>query len=433
MARRPLPSRVSPGRLTLLGIVGAYFVLLLALGGHHAWWRLGVPASPYSFLDLRSVTSGWDCTRRGIAVLAMNPCDPNLRPANYPSIWMAPSVLGLGVGSTDVLGVLIAIAFFAAAVAVLPAGARTLDAVAYGVALCSPAVMLGVERGNVDILVFAIVALAVLVYRRGQRSLASHALILFAAVLKLYPIFAVGWLIRRWSRRAALGLVAVVAAFVVYALAILGEIRTIQRVTPEMDTYSYGIRIFVQWLAAGGDSVARRIGAGSIDRYRLGFWSLGLAVLTVRLLLLARRRLRAQLGEIPGPAAQRDLDLFVAGAGIYVASYALFRSFDYRLAFLLLTLPQCLRWARERRPLAYVVLVALFATLWLDSDATVDVPWLGSALAAWNRFSTFPPFDRPLPLAVAGQFVLFASLVACLIAVAPTWGGGPERAAPLAG
>jgi len=54
--------------------------------------------------------------------------------------------------------------------------------------------MLGVQRGNADLLIFILVAAAALLARR---SAASGALILVAALLKLFPILALGSLLRR--------------------------------------------------------------------------------------------------------------------------------------------------------------------------------------------------------------------------------------------
>ena len=102
-------------------MLGIYFALLAALGGYYRWNRLGVPGEDTkSFGDMRSITSAWECARRGISVIYLNPCDPLQRPANYPRIWLAPASLGLGQGSTPALGILVAIAFLFAAVVVLP-------------------------------------------------------------------------------------------------------------------------------------------------------------------------------------------------------------------------------------------------------------------------------------------------------------------------
>ncbi|HZQ02861.1 MAG TPA: hypothetical protein VFA88_02450, partial [Gaiellaceae bacterium] len=105
----------------------------------------------------------------------------------------------------------------------------------------------------------------------------------------------------------------------------------------------------------------------------------------------------------------RELDLFWAGASVYVGSYALYRSFDYRLCVVLMTVPLLLRWARERRAVAAVTLLALFGSLWLDA------PWSGVPVLGWLAHSHVVS----LPPVVLAQLVLFLGLVAGLVATAP--------------
>lgn len=50
---------------------------------------------------------------------------------------------------------------------------------------------------------------------------------------------------------------------------------------------------------------------------------------------------------MPARAANRYLDLFIAGAGGFVGTFAIMHSLNHRRVFLLLTLPQLLRCARE--------------------------------------------------------------------------------------
>lgn len=373
--------------MILLVVVGGYFLLLWAVGGRYHWDVLGVRPLHIPYGDLRSVTSAWECTRRGIDVMAANPCDPYHRSANYPGIWMAPSSLGLGVGDTVALGGCLAAVFFVAVFAVVSSAARAVDALAYGAAVCSPAVMLGVERGNVDILLFALVVLGVLLYRRSRLPF-GQAIVLFAAVLKLFPIFAVGAFVRRRSTRSLIGLGVLLAAFAVYCLAILDELRVIWRVTPQPSEYAYGIRICSEWLASHA----------GIGTAHLRAWDVGLALLVVAAMFLVRGRLRASVAS-DDSAEQRDVDVFVAGAGIYVLTYVLFRSYEYRLVFLLLAIPQLLRWAHRRRVLAQVSLAALLATLWFDLRPGDNV------------------FGFHTPVALVGlvQLTLFAALICGLI------------------
>jgi hypothetical protein len=394
------------GRLLVAALLGGYFALIAALGGYTAWGRLGVPPEGTRnnlwFADLRNVTTAWECARHGIAVLPRNPCDPWQRAANYPRLWLFPSFLGLGEGSTFALGLVLAALFLVAALAVIPRGAGLRAGTLYAAALCSPAVMLGVQRGNVDLLLFVLIVLAVLVSGRTlPRRLVADTLVFLAAVLKLFPILAIGFLIRRAQRVAWIGAAAVLGGFAVYVVATRSYIREIFRAVPQVNDVSFGVRRFSEWASAA-----------LTDRPSLRAWDVAIVLAVLVVLILLRRPLRAHLpGGLYG-AALRDLDLFWAGACIYVGSYAVFRSFDYRLAFVLLTLPQLLRWSREWRWLGIVTVLALFGTLWLDTPWT-GVPVIGSLLRASKHVSTLPP-------AVAAQLVLFAGLLGGLIATAPT-------------
>jgi hypothetical protein len=149
-------------------------------------------------------------------------------------------------------------------------------------------------------------------------------------------------------------------------------------------------------------------------------WDAAVVLTVVALIAGGRRWLKAKMAA-PG-SADRDLDLFWAGASIYVCSYAVMRNWDYRLVFALLTIPQLVRWAAVRRGLAVVTLVALFIALWFDTYWP-NIPTLSRALTSWDQITRFPPFQAALPLAALAQFVLFTGLLACLFATAPRGSG----------
>lgn len=393
-------------RTLAAAMVGCYFLLIAGLGGYTKWGRLGVPPignkGDLWFGDLRNVTTAWECTRRGIAVLPLNSCDPWQRPSNYPRLWLFPSFLGLDEGSTFVLGLILAAIFLLAALALVPRDAGFKAGALYGAALCSPAVMLGVQRGNVDLALFAVIVFAVLVSRRQLvGTLVADGLVLLAAVLKLFPILAVGFLVRRSQRVAWAGAAAVLGAFAIDVVATRDNIRALLRAVPQVNDTSFGLRRFSEWASAA-----------LTDRPALRVWDIVVVIAVLVALFLVRRPLRAHLGgAVEDAAAARDLDLFWAGACIYVGSYALFRSFDYRLVFVLPTLPQLLRWAGARRWFGIATALALFGTLWLDTPWT-GVPVVGAALEAWKHVWTLPP-------AVASQLVLFIGLAGGLVATAP--------------
>jgi hypothetical protein len=386
-------------------MVMGYFALLLALGGHHAWDRLGVPWSPTTgFLDLRSVTSGWDCARRHLGVWPENPCDPLGRPENYPRIWMAASALGLGADDTFALGYGMVAVFFVAALLVLPREAPARYAVVYGIALCSPAVMLGVERGNVDIALLPLIVAAGLLLRRTPYGpQAASALILVAAILKLFPIAAIGMLTGLPRRSAAISVSLVGGLFAVYALATFHDIETIERVLPQDDNYQYGLKIVGGWLG-------RLVTLGPM-------WEVAIVIAAFTGAIVLRRR----LGVDTTPS--RELDLFTAGAGIYVATFALLRSYDYRLVFLLLTIPQLLRWASQVRALPIGTLCAVLGALWLPSlwsnteglsSLLSRVPVFNDAFHRWDDLTRAG--GSSLPIAAPAQLFAFVGLTMLLAA-----------------
>src|SRR5215831_2500360 len=186
------------GRVLAAAIVAVFFVVFTAFSYAHGsapWRTIGVDALKTKFEDMQSVTSSWDCTRRGIQAFPNNPCDPQGRPANYPRLWTHFGVFGLGLGDT------VALVFYLSALLV-PGRLSLREGVLYAALLLAPATLLGVERGNVDLLMFALVALGVGVVRRS--SWAGAAPIVLAGVLKLFPAFGLAVLVRRRKRWPAL-------------------------------------------------------------------------------------------------------------------------------------------------------------------------------------------------------------------------------------
>jgi Glycosyltransferase family 87 len=353
-----------------------------------AWEWFQVPATSPSFLDLRSVTSGWVCTRRGVDVLVLNTCDPFPRPANYPRMWMWPSFLGLGQGSTLILGIVVAVAFFAGALALMGRVDNLLDVAVWVALLVSPAVMLGVERGNADLIIFPVVVVGLLLLRARNTvaRVLAHGALLFAAMLKLFPAFAFVALLRQQRRWAAIGAGIVSLGFFIYVLATLSDIRTIHRVLPQQIYYSYGadvgVRAVTLWLSAHYSSLRSLADHGP---EQLVAWSLVAAAVLAAAAIAWKWR-------PPSGGEGFEMDAFLAGVAIYAGSFVLEHNFDYRLVYLLLAVPQLLRWARKSR-FAGFVLLALISTLWLSEVLsngyyTQRYPLPYDELVTWLLFVT---------------------------------------------
>ena len=382
------------GRVLAGAILVVFLVVLLsfrAANGTTPWAHVGVEPGDKSFADLRSVTSAWDCQRKGIQAFPNNPCDPFHRPANYPRIWIQLGRVGLGENDTVPLGIAIAVLFFVSALAVT-GPLKPWEGAVYGAALIAPATMLGVERGNVVLSVFALVVLGVLLVRRN--AWAGAAPIVLAGILKLFPAFAVVVLLRlrrRWP--AALASIVVLG---VYVLATLQDIRTLRHVIPRVVVNSYGAGVVVEALRLAGVSWVQT--AAEVRYVRIAV--IGLAALLALALLVA--------GRGDGGFDARRIDAFWAGAAIYLGTYVFGNNFDYRLAFLLLCIPQLCAWSQRGgspAPWPAAALGALVTTLWLSSA----VPPLPFGLQSWYVKLSFPPEE-------VLNWLLFAWLGAALAA-----------------
>jgi Glycosyltransferase family 87 len=366
------------GRVLAGAAVAVFFLVFTSFSYVHGsapWRSIGVDARKTRFEDLQSVTSSWDCTRRGIQAFPSNPCDPYGRPANYPRMWTHFGVFGLGLGDTVPLGIALGVIFYLAALLVAgPLSAR--EGVLYAALLLAPATLLGVERGNVDLLMFALVALGVGLVRRTPWG--GAAPIVLAGVLKLFPAFGLAVLVRRRKRWAALVVAVVVLG--AYVLGTLDDIRTLRRVIPRVVQNSYGAGVVSQALSKAGVSWAQS--AAESRDIRVAVIVLG-AFAAAGLVALARGR-RARV------ASELRLDAFWAGASIYAGTYLFGNNFDYRLVFLLFCVPQLCTWARQGgspAPWPAAAVVAIVGTFWLSSA----FPPLPFGLQSWYKGLSFPP------------------------------------------
>jgi Glycosyltransferase family 87 len=344
------------------------------------WIRLGIAPIPVPFADSRAVASGWECTHRGLNVLLQNPCDPYKRVMQYPKLWMLPAAWGLGSGATDWLGILNAVAVLSAVVLVIGRLARAWEALLYLALLASPPVVLLLERGNVDGLIFAMVCFGVVAW--AARGVAIRAvglgLILLASMLKLYPLVVVWVLARRGGRRAWAALAVAVAAFGVYLAATAKEVSMIAAATQQGIFPAYGLNVLVVAVRHPGVHDGAPLLALAHNRGDLVLRVVG-AVLVVAVAAVVARRMGQRDGPGTGPDSSSRLDLLLAGASIYVASFLVFVNWDYRLTFLLMAVPQLLAWSRSalpaRKSVARAVVVTL-VTAFLTSRFSTDAPVL---------------------------------------------------------
>ncbi len=308
-----------------LGVFAALYALWLT-GHSDAYTALtnfwGIDAWDRPFLDLSGVLSWGECHRRGLDVLKANPCDPLGRLLNY-----GPPVLALpfAVRDTVALALPLDFAFLAALPFVLRPRSWGEWTVAVAASL-STATLFALERSNLDLFEFLLVALSGLLTASGPAGrFLSLILYYVGGVLKFYP-FALLLLVLRERPKTALLLGALSAAAIgVYAWNYWPAFVAIKSLLPQFyynsDTFGASL---LPWGLADELGCSDTFGLLVALALYAGFGALAL--------YLAVRWMRSG----PAPDWNRaNFHFLLAGAIVMVSCFVLQMNLDYRAIFLL--------------------------------------------------------------------------------------------------
>jgi hypothetical protein len=370
---------VGSGIVITLGALIALFVLLCfgqTVGWNPTWRAVGVtPLDPH-FFDMHVPIDYATCAARGIDPYIPHACNP--ANFNLPPIWLWLSSLGIKGSDAPWLSVgMIAIAF--GVVVALLKGRSVADGLIVLIAILSPSVLMGVERANADLLIFALVGAAALTYNEQKldRTSGAIALLSLGIVLKLFPLFSVA-LAARFNRRTLAFAIAIGVFSMAYIGVIFKYILLIRSNVPTTFMLSYGYKA----LFLGVDHL----------RTEAGFSPFGLAdtwvPISVAMLVLIFAATAALgcflLGRttcvVPDTVAGTA---FLFGSGIYCGTYLLGTNFIYRLMFLLLCLPQLQEWMRRRAEdkgrvgtVGTTLLIIVLSVLWLNGNSNGHTTFL---------------------------------------------------------
>ena len=356
----------------LATLVVAHFVDSVAL----LWAQIGVRKPDYPFQDLLALLAGGESMHDGLDPILQNPHDPRGLQANYPHLWFYPLViLGVHQNSTLLLGTAITLAFFASAL--LFAGPLPLwEGLVWACFLCAPPVILAVVLGNNDLVIFVLLALALVVRSRATPGAlgGSYGLIGLCAALKLYPASVFCLALRVRGRVALAILASAFLGFAVYLYGIRAQVKAIAMTIPIGDFSSYGRQVLFRWYNAAHPGVLSP-GAAS-------------AWLIVAVWLLAALVWR-RAPHLSG-LSESKLEGLMVGSVLYLSSFVLHTNRNYRLIFLLFTLPALLGLLRGGSVFHRVVAAAgliLLGIGWGCSDQCNFYLVMIKELANWAVFA----------------------------------------------
>ena len=339
-------------------VIGLVILLFFKAYGYDETWKLWrVPVQHPQFADFRLIPGSAESYREGFEPTQKNPGDPHKRIFNYPAFWRLFFYTNITQDDTVWIVTVMLVLFFAG-VFLFPQNITVLDSIGMLIVIFSPAAMLLYERGNVDLIVFFLCVLIVLSI--DYSPFITTALLIFAMVVKLYPLFGVTVLLKE-SKSRFLGLF--LGCFGVLGIYLYETFKSFKA--------SWGLTMRGAEISYGANVLFLRYNQYFSDLLGVPFTApllkYGPIVLAFVLIMVAGI-IGITQHEVLASSSARNLAAFRMGASIYVGTFLLGNNWDYRLAFLILVMPQILQWSKHPDgnygSIAKVLLVLVLISCW---------------------------------------------------------------------
>jgi hypothetical protein len=324
---------IRPFIIAIFAIIGLFMIIF----GHKEIFDLwGVPVLSPEFADLRTITAGAETLSEGEDPYIVNQNDPWQRPMNYPRVWlMLAAYIGINQSHTIYFGAIISVLFI---IGLLIFFKRRIEAnrlIIFLLAIFSPTVMLSIERGNNDIFIFFILSVSIYILSRRKQysALISFALTSLAFIFKLFPLFTIIIFAKEKSSIFIKCVISMVVIVVFYAFISYSDLLLIFKNTPKDPYMSYGMNVLWQAAIPISDLISNIIRVIS-------------AFLVFSSFFVFRYGLKTKINKNDGQITLTEAG-FLTGVSIYLGTFLIGSNFDYRLIFLLFTLPMLIELANH--------------------------------------------------------------------------------------
>lgn len=338
--------------------------------------------SPTSFADLANITLTADCIAQGSPV---EPCDPYGRPFQPYAVLPARvlAFFGIGLDETGILGVLLAFTTVAMVIGLAILIARSWQRSAVGLLLTqmaitlaaiSPAVVLGMERGQIEQLtaVFVVIALLTLTSQRHTRWLG----VITSLLATMTKYLSVGMFLafanretfmhRRWAPLIA---AALSAAFLVLSLpSVLKAAETSGSGNPQTSMSAFGLTATIATPLSGSP-----LYYGPPENVAEMWPTLRIVGLVLFVALVVALFFTVRGLELPGTNTPA-WTLTVGSGGVLLLPYLIGSSHDYRLIFLIPLIAGAGLWlGTSRAPRARMVAAFVIAASALSAITSASM------------------------------------------------------------
>ncbi len=315
-----------------------YIIWSFFVNGYiNTWYQWHIPAKEPPFIDFRLIPSSAETFRSGMDPSVENPNDPKGHIFNYPRVWYIFFYTGMTQADTIWICISLLILFFIVVFS-FPEKIFVIDSLLMLAVVFSPAAMLLYERGNVDLIIFILCGLTIfLVFRSPAWAVAVLSL---ASILKFFPFFGVGIFLQEDRKKFYKSFFSSFLIFAGYIALAFSDVAATWKLTQRGTVISYGVYVIFDLLKTYFHYYLLKIMSEGQVIVALKWLPHLTAVLFLILIFFFGWRTSRRLET----DSERNLTAFRMGALIYIGTFFLGNNWDYRLAFLIFTIPQLSRW-----------------------------------------------------------------------------------------
>jgi len=340
-------------------------ILFNEYGYAETWELWNVSTQKPVFRDFQLIPSSAESFRNGFEPTVENPYDPGDRIFNYPAFWRLLFYTKISSDDTVWIVVILLVLYFASVI-LFPQKVTIPGALLMLLIVFSPASMLLYERGNADLFVFFIIILAT-----EYSANLTAGLIVFGAIVKMFPLFGITVLLKESKQKFWKLAIVSVLFMLIYGFLTFQSQSAAWNTTMRGDGASYGSFVLITRL---GDYLQEILpGLFSSGQWEIFFEALALLLIGIAGFMA----IRGSDGLVA--SHERNLAAFRMGASIYVGTFLLGNNWDYRLAFLVLVIPQLSQWFhlgnKKHRLIVVAVVVAVLISCW-HFMLKIDLPFL---------------------------------------------------------
>lgn len=306
---------------------------------------------PY-FIDLNVLLCGIEAMRNSNDPYTTF-CNNTFPLFNYPYVWVIFSLLPF-LNSSNLIYIGLGLFIFVFILLYFYVGKLKLyESLIYSCFFLSPSMMLGFERGNCDLIIFSLLLIPYFVKFNFYLTL---FIVFFTSILKLFPIAAFISIFNSSLfkvRKYLYMLTSVLFLFALYIYLFRDNILIVSKKTPRpFGTMAYGL---------GGVPSMFNYFKGNEKFTFLTF--LIYSTLLVILFLIYHKIYFKKYGTLLIDSNEKGFS-YLMGSSIFILTCFIGFNFEYRLIFLIFTLPQILKWIDEGKFQSFILLVLSIFVMW---------------------------------------------------------------------